>query len=106
MAHSSPDASHWLIDDGVTSYATAGCVTVVVGMARDEALTRIRADPSRSVAVGESRHDEGFTWVSVAGPEDGLPDSTIVLIEDNGRQGVRAEVLTQLSKRGKAASVC
>lgn len=34
-----------------------------------------------------------------------MPDNTVVLVEDNGWEGVRPEVLARLSKPGKAASV-
>jgi hypothetical protein len=74
-------------------------------MAGDEALTAMGAEPSRAVPVAEARGGDGLNWVSLARPEDGLPESSIVLIEENGWEGVRSEVLTRLSKRGKAASV-
>jgi len=105
MAHPAPDTPFWLTDPDVTSYATAGCVTIVVGMGGNEALKAMGSEPNREVPVAEARGGDGLNWVSLARPEDGLPESSVVLIEDNGWEGVRPEVLKGLSKRGKAASV-
>jgi hypothetical protein len=97
-------AYRWLEDD-TTSYSAAGCVTVVFGIGTEGALVAMGADPHRATAVVEVRLDEGTGWVSAAGSEAGLPADTVVLVEDNGWEGIRPEVLSRLSKPGKAASV-
>jgi hypothetical protein len=40
------DRHEWLADDSATSYAVAGCVTLVAGVALHEAARRVGADPS------------------------------------------------------------
>jgi hypothetical protein len=104
MPNPSAAAYRWLEDD-TTSYSAAGCVTVACGIETEGALVAMGADPHRSTPPAEIRLGEGIGWVSVAGSDAGLPEDTVVLVENNGWEGIRPEVLSRLSKPGKAASV-
>lgn len=99
------DRYGWLVDDSTTSYAVAGCVTLVVGVAPDEAASLVGADLAREMPFGEVQRDDAMSWVSVVAVDQVSPDAGAVLIEDNGWEGSRAEVLAALSKKGAAASV-
>jgi hypothetical protein len=86
MVQGPTGVDHWLVDDQVTSYAVAGCVTIGCGLTKQEALALIAADVDRPhTASVEPRGDE-LGWVAFASAEHGLPEGTVVLIEDNGWQ--------------------
>lgn len=98
-----PLAYRWLEES--TSYADAGCVSVVVGMEVRDALTVVGAEPDRPLTSPDVHDELGATHISVAGAASGLPVDVTVLVEDNGWEGARPEVLAAWSKRGRAASV-
>lgn len=95
----------WVTDGAVTSYSNAGCLTVVVGMLGDNAVRAVGADPTRPVASEDRPEGDGLAYVSVAGLDDAVTDSAVVLVEDNSWEGSRSDVLKRLSRKGKAASV-
>lgn len=105
MPQPSPDPTsyHWLEES--TSYASAGCITVVTGLQPRAALTVVGAEPDQTLAARDIQPEQGMTFIAVAGTDVGLPEGAVVLVEDNGWEGIRPEVLAAWSKRGKAASV-
>ncbi|WP_284537053.1 DUF6461 domain-containing protein [Nocardioides sp. T2.26MG-1] len=80
-------------------------MTVACGIGTESALIAMGAGPHQATPVAKAQLADGVAWVSTAGPSAGLPKDTVVLVEDNGWQGVRPEVLSRLSKPSKAASV-
>lgn len=98
------DGHGWLVDD-TTLFAMAGCITLVAGVIPAEAARRIGADPSSVVAFDQIDRGEWLSWISIASVHEGALDAGVVLIEDNGWEGARPEVLAALSKGGSAASV-
>lgn len=100
--HQGPFA--WVGDAETTSYAVAGCLTLVAGVDRLSALRLVGADPTRESGDPAAFESDGFE--SIAGV-DSLVGGRVgaILIEDNGVVGAEPEVLARLSKKGKAASV-
>lgn len=105
MADHRYERYRWVTDGVVTSYSNAGCLTIVSGMSSDDAVRAVGADPTRPVTPEERSGVDGLGYVSVAGLEEATSDKAVVLIEDNGWEGSRPEVLKRLSKKGKAAAV-
>lgn len=85
-----------------SAYQDAGCLTVVTGQASERVLTTLGADPVRESSDPYAYVPEGMG--SVAAVALAAPDPAVVLIEDNGYEGARPEVLRALSKKGIAAS--
>ena len=89
----------WLAD---SDYAEAGCLTVVVGMDVPSCRKVIGAEDA-VVSETFSPDASGAALVSVLPAASG--DTTgALLVEHNGFEGSRTEVLQLLSKMGKAAS--
>lgn len=89
----------WVHEDGV---GVASCVTVVAGIGPDEALRRFGADTSRTLDVEiEAEDAEAYGWSIAATAVPG----GVVLMEPNGFQGSREEVLLRVAGDGVAASV-
>lgn len=99
-----PGAYEWLVDDA-TLVADAGCITLIAEVTPEEAARRVGADPSGVVTFSEVDQDEGLSWVSITTADEDTPDTGVVLIEDNGWEGARTEVLAALSEGTSAASV-
>ncbi len=99
MPRPNPADYAWLVH---TEYAEAGCLTVVVGMDVQTCLKVIGAEDA-PVTDTFSRDASGASLVSVLPAGDG-DAATAVLVEQNGFEGSRTEVLRRLSKKGRAAS--
>lgn len=95
----------WVTDGRITDFAEAGCLTVVFPISDQSALQAIGADPQQSVALTALTDQDALSYISLARPHDGLADDTIVIVEENGWEGSKPDVLRSLSKRSRAASV-
>lgn len=95
----------WLNSDSTTRFAGAACMTVVVGMGPDAALSAIGADPARPTPIATAEDTRDRSWVSVSSTESARGEPAAVLAESDGWEGTRTEVLELLSRRGRAASV-
>jgi len=100
MQTKDPAAYLWVARD--STYEAAGCLTLVSGLEIERALTAVGADLSRQSGTSTGFAAEGMaaiSAVSVLGE-----DAAVVLVEENGYEGSRPEVLKALSKKGAAAS--
>ena len=82
-------------------FAAAACVTVVTGMTWHDALHSIGAT-SRPDRPSEAY---GSDWIAAVADVKGMTPGTVVLLQGDGWEGVRPEVLRRLSRSGLAASV-
>lgn len=105
VSNPSPESYRWVADEEFTWFAVAGCVTVVAGSGPEGALTAIGADLEQSARLEDVVDTDGLSWVSASRLESPAPGEASVLLEDNGWEGSRPEVLARLSKAGKAAAV-
>jgi hypothetical protein len=99
------ESYRWVDDPDVTSFANAGCVTVVTTSSRQAVIAAVGADGAQSMPVDDVSGADGLSWISVVQEEAGLADGAVVLVEDTAWEGSRPEVLARLSKKGAAASV-
>lgn len=86
----------------------AGCLTVVTGQDGLASLIAVGANDQAPVTLGEDWDGEAGSATPVLAPADlshGDGMAAAVLIEKNGFEGSRVEVLAALSSKGKAASV-
>lgn len=92
----------WL--DGA-DYADAGCLTLVTGTSSAQVLEAVGAEiTSRDRQLGGT-DDAGSAQISVVEDVGGMPSGALVLVEANGWECSRPEVLQRLSRKGAAASV-
>lgn len=106
-----PESYAWLSDSPI---GVAGCVTVVAQSDLARAGEAFGADPAQLVG-GVPRTDAHWPeeyvgeWAWFTGPaSSGSAEADVVVIEDNGFQGSRTEVLrvaSRASASGKAASI-
>lgn len=85
-----------------SSYHPAGCVTVVSGLEVGQALKAVGAGVTQEAHEADRFADTGMAAIAAVALEGA--DPAVVLIEDNGFEGTRPEVLKALSKKGAAAS--
>lgn len=90
------------------AYAPAGCLTVVTGRDSWACLSAVGANDEVPVHLGAGWGVNTGSAASVVAPADLAGPGGVaaaVLIENNGFEGSRGDVLAELSRLGKAASV-
>ncbi|PPK67183.1 DUF6461 domain-containing protein [Actinokineospora auranticolor] len=87
----------WVSESRISVGAT---VTVVDGLSRDEVIRAFGADPADPVTVDRMYETYTDQWLALVERDD-----RVVVVEDNGFQGSRPEVIRELSRAGRAASM-
>ncbi|NBH05903.1 DUF6461 domain-containing protein, partial [Amycolatopsis sp. SID8362] len=87
----------WIRESGL---AVAATVTVVTGLPAAEVVRGFGADPDRPEPLTELRHAYGDLWLAVLDL-----GGVVLVIEENGYLGSHEEVLTAVSRAGRAASM-
>jgi hypothetical protein len=94
------DFERWLGLRGLGRVGEAACLTFVGGRDRDEILSAFGAQLDQPTATLDEALDDTITCVGVLAWGDGF-----IAIEPNGGEGLRPDLLRELSRAGAAASL-
>jgi hypothetical protein len=94
------DGYAWLTNEARVGLGEAGCVTVIAATTPEAALAAFGAEGDQVVPVGPDALERAPHLAGVGE----LPGG-VVVVEPNGLQGARREVLRCVSKLGVAAAV-
>jgi hypothetical protein len=89
----------WMSDPAQTDLEEAGCITLVADSSIKKVLKAFGADAEQRIPVADVL-DDAQTAVSVIEVDGG-----VIAVEFNGFQGSRPEVLKEVARPGKAASM-
>jgi Family of unknown function (DUF6461) len=90
----------WVHDPWGCKVGVAGCITTVTDASVEEAILAFGGDPTAPTQPWESASRTGDPVAAVV-PTEGA----VVVVENNGFEGSRSEVLRPLSRHGRAGSV-